>query len=37
MRLKRKDLLGIAELERDELELLLSTAESFKEVSEREI
>ena len=37
MRLKRKDLLGIEELERDEIELILSTAESFKEVSDREI
>jgi len=37
VRLKRKDLLGIEELERDEIELILSTAESFKEVSEREI
>jgi len=37
MRLKRKDLLGIEDLTRDELELILSTAASFKEVSEREI
>jgi len=37
VRLKRKDLLGIEELERDEIELILSTAESFKEVSDREI
>lgn len=37
MRLKRKDLLGIEELRADEIELILSTAESFKEVSEREI
>lgn len=37
MRLKRKDLLGIEDLRADEIELLLSTAESFKEVSEREI
>ncbi|HBG47844.1 MAG TPA: aspartate carbamoyltransferase [Deltaproteobacteria bacterium] len=37
MRLKRKDLLGIEDLERDEIELILATAESFKEVSEREI
>ena len=33
----RKDLLGLEELTRDELELILSTAESFKEVSTREI
>lgn len=37
MRLKRKDLLGIEDLTREELELILSTAASFKEVSEREI
>lgn len=37
MRLKRKDLLGIEELEKDEIELILSSAESFKEVSTREI
>ncbi|MBI5561792.1 MAG: aspartate carbamoyltransferase catalytic subunit [Deltaproteobacteria bacterium] len=37
MRLKRKDLLTIEDLARDEIELILSTAESFKEVSEREI
>ncbi|MBI4949580.1 MAG: aspartate carbamoyltransferase catalytic subunit [Deltaproteobacteria bacterium] len=37
MRLKRKDLLGIEELERGEIEQILSTAESFKEVSAREI
>lgn len=37
MRLKRKDMLGIEELTREEIELILSTAESFKEVSEREI
>lgn len=37
MRLKRKDLLGIEDLSRDEIELILSTSESFKEVSEREI
>src|SRR3989337_2012577 len=35
MRLKRKDLLGIEELEKDEIELILSSAESFKEVSTR--
>ena len=33
----RKDLLGLEELSKEELELLLSTAESFKEVSTREI
>jgi aspartate carbamoyltransferase catalytic subunit len=33
----RKDLLGLEELNREELELILSTAESFKEVSSREI
>lgn len=33
----RKDLLGLEELGREELELILSTAESFKEVSSREI
>ena len=33
----RKDLLGIEELSREEIELILSTAESFKEVSTREI
>ncbi|MBI5827789.1 MAG: aspartate carbamoyltransferase catalytic subunit [Deltaproteobacteria bacterium] len=37
MRLKRKDLLGIEDLRADEIELILSTAESFKEVSDREI
>lgn len=35
--LRHKDLLGIAGLKRDEIELVLSTAASFKEVSEREI
>lgn len=34
---KRKDLLGIAELEPGEIELILNTAESFKEISSREI
>jgi aspartate carbamoyltransferase catalytic subunit len=34
---KKKDLLGLEELSREELELILSTAESFKEVSTREI
>lgn len=37
MRLKRKDILSIEELSNDEIELILSTAESFKEVSERDI
>lgn len=37
MRLKRKDILTIEDLTRDEIELILSTAQSFKEVSEREI
>ncbi len=34
---KRKDLLGIAELDSSEIELILNTAESFKEISSREI
>ena len=34
---QRKDLLGLEDLSRKELELILSTAESFKEVSSREI
>ncbi len=33
----RKDLLGLEDLSREELELILATAESFKEVSTREI
>jgi aspartate carbamoyltransferase catalytic subunit len=33
----RKDLLGLEELNKEELELILTTAESFKEVSTREI
>jgi aspartate carbamoyltransferase catalytic subunit len=33
----KKDLLGLEELSREEIELILSTAESFKEVSTREI
>lgn len=37
MRLERKDLLGIEDLSREEIEMILSTAESFKEVSSREI
>ncbi len=37
MQLKRKDLLGIEELNREEIELILETARSFQEVSGREI
>lgn len=37
MRLAHKDLLGIEELEPEDIELVLETAESFKEVSEKEI
>jgi aspartate carbamoyltransferase catalytic subunit len=37
MTLKRKDLVGIASLTVDEIRLILDTAESFKEVSGREI
>jgi len=37
MKLDRKDLLGIEDLSRDEIELILTTAESLKEVSTREI
>jgi len=33
----RKDLLGLEELTREEIEIILSTAESFKQVSSREI
>jgi aspartate carbamoyltransferase catalytic subunit len=33
----RKDLLGLEDLSKEELELILATAESFKEVSTREI
>lgn len=33
----KKDLLGLEELSKEEIELILSTAESFKEVSSREI
>jgi aspartate carbamoyltransferase catalytic subunit len=33
----KKDLLGLEELSREEIELILSTAESFKEVQTREI
>jgi aspartate carbamoyltransferase catalytic subunit len=35
--LKHKDLLGIAELEPSEIDLILETAESFKEVTSRDI
>jgi aspartate carbamoyltransferase catalytic subunit len=34
---KRKDLLGLEELSKEEIELILDTADSFKEVSSREI
>lgn len=34
---KRKDLLGLEDLTREELEFILATADSFKEVSSREI
>jgi aspartate carbamoyltransferase catalytic subunit len=37
MQWKRKDLLSIEELSKDEIELILQTAESFKEVSSREV
>ncbi|MBN1825607.1 MAG: aspartate carbamoyltransferase catalytic subunit [Candidatus Eisenbacteria bacterium] len=37
MRLSRKDLLGLEGMSRDEIELILNTAESFKEVLERKI
>jgi len=37
MSLKRKDLVSIASLEPDEIRLILETADSFKEVSGREI
>ncbi|MCR4287167.1 MAG: aspartate carbamoyltransferase catalytic subunit [Deltaproteobacteria bacterium] len=37
MGLEQKDLLGIEGAKREDIELILSTAESFKEVSEREI
>lgn len=33
----RKDLLGLEELSKEELELILDTAESFREISERQI
>ncbi|MFQ5542787.1 MAG: aspartate carbamoyltransferase catalytic subunit [Nitrospiria bacterium] len=37
MELKRKDILGIEDLQVEEIDLILETAESFKEVSKREI
>ncbi|MDD5566129.1 MAG: aspartate carbamoyltransferase catalytic subunit [Candidatus Omnitrophica bacterium] len=37
MEWKRKDLLGLEELDKEEIELILTTAESFKEVSHRYI
>ena len=37
MNWRRKDLLGLEELDKEEIELILSTAESFKEVSTRQI
>jgi len=37
LRFKRKDLLGIEELSREEIELILNTARGFKEVSVRPI
>ena len=37
MSLKRKDLLGIQDLTVEEINLVLETAESFKEVTGREI
>ncbi len=37
MQFTRKDLLGIKDLSADEINLILDTAESFREVSEREI
>ncbi len=37
MQLKSKDLLGIEQLTREEIELILDQAESFKEISTREI
>ncbi|GAG79749.1 unnamed protein product, partial [marine sediment metagenome] len=33
----RKDLLGLEELNAEEIKLILDTAESFKEISTREI
>jgi aspartate carbamoyltransferase catalytic subunit len=37
MKFNRKDLLGLEELNREEIEMILNTAESFKEISERRI
>ncbi|MDT8316899.1 MAG: aspartate carbamoyltransferase catalytic subunit [bacterium] len=37
MKLNRKDILAIKELKKDEIELILDTAESFREVAERDI
>jgi len=37
MSLKRKDLLGMADLSVEEIQLILQTADSFKEVSGRDI
>ena len=37
MKFTRKDLLGLEELSREEIEMILNTAESFKEISERRI
>jgi aspartate carbamoyltransferase catalytic subunit len=37
MKFNRKDLLGLEELDREEIEMILNTAESFKEISERRI
>lgn len=37
MELKRKDILSLADMEREEIDLILETAESFREVSNREI
>lgn len=37
MRIKRKDLLGIEDLTRNEIEIILDTAETMKEISERAI
>jgi len=37
MKLERKDLLGLEELSREEIEFILETAESFVEISERPI
>ena len=37
MKWRRKDLLGLEELTADEIDLILTTATSFKEISERPI